>query len=254
MRSVLSCLLGFLCAATLCAVEPLFSSASESKWAVTKGSKSIGTITLLTSPSANRAEFRGPSGTVATMLGGNNSVWVRASGGDVDFATMSAATPENTATAALLLPFTPGKGDAVEMKNGKVSRYKFRGATADYTFDGKGPVRVDIDLGGQKITLKRTSVSSSSADAATFAIRPRKSAASKLARLSGDLLGPSDTSVSATAGGRGAGTTGLKLKDGGDYTAVAKLEKRDAAWKAKLDKALTDFQKTGQVGKAREDQ
>lgn len=255
MRSALSSIFVVVaCAATLCAAPPLFPSASESKWSVTKGSQPIGTITLLTSASGTRAEFRSPAGTVTTFLGGNNSVWVRSSGGDVDLAAVSAATPENTASVALLLPFTPSKTEQIETKSGKVASYKFRGATANYTYDAKGPSRVDIDLGGSRYTLTRTALSSSSADAATFAVRPRKSAAPRLARLSGDLLGPSETSVSATTGGRGAGTKGLELKDGGDYTAVEKLENRDAAWKAKLDAALDDFQKSGKVGKARENQ
>ena len=255
MKSVLSGLVAIASAAILvAAAPPLFNSPSESKWTVTQGSKSIGTITLLTSTSGTRAEFRAPAGTVTTLLGGNGSVWMRTSGGDVDLATISATMPETTTPAALLLPFSPMKNVDVDTKSGKVSVYKFRGATAAYTYDAKGPSKVEIQTGAQKLTLTRTSMSSSSADAATFAIRPRKGAASRLARLSGDLLGPSDTSVSATAGARGAGNKGLKLKDGGDYSAVEKLENRDAAWKKKLDTAHTDFQKSGNVGKAREDQ
>jgi hypothetical protein len=255
MKSVLSGVLVIASAAIFAATAPpLFNSPSESKWSVTQGAKSIGTITLLTSASGSRAEFRSASGTLSTLLGGNGSVWMRTSGGDVDLATISAARPETTTPAALLLPFSPTKTAGVVTKSGKVSTYKFRGATANYTWDSKGPSRVDIDLGGQKYTLTRTSMSSSSADASTFTIRPKKGAASRLARLSGDLLGPSDTSVSATAGAKGAGTKGLKLKDGGDYAAVEKLENRDAVWKTRLDTALTDFQKSGKVGKAREDQ
>ena len=254
MRSVLS--LAIVAGAVLfaAAATPLFNTPTESKWSVTQGSKSIGTITLLTSAAGTRAEFHPTSGAVSTLLGGNGSVWVRASGGDVDLATISATTPETTTATALLLPFSPMKTDAVETKSGKVTSYKFRGANADYTYDSKGPSKVEIDLSGKRYTLTRTSISASNADAATFAIRPRKGAASRLARLSGDLLGPSDTSVSATAGARGAGNKGLKLKDGGDYSAVEKLENRDAGWKKKLDNALTDFQKSGKVGKAREDQ
>ena len=255
MKSVLSGVVVLASAAILAAAAPpLFHSPSESKWAVTQGSKPIGTITLLTSNSGTRAEFHSSAGTVTTLLGGNGSVWMRTSGGDVDLATISATTPETTSAAALLLPFSPMKNADVDTKNGNVSVYKFRGATAAYTHDAKGPSKVVIETGNQKLTLTRTSTSSSSADAATFAIRPKKGAASRLARLSGDLLGPSDTSVSATAGARGAGNKGLKLKDGGDYAAVEKLENRDAAWKKKLDTALTDFQKSGKVGKAREDQ
>jgi len=247
MRSVLSLLLIF-------AAPSLFNSASESKWTVTKGSSTIGTITLLTSSSGTRAEFRSPSGTITTLLGGNGSVWLRTSGGDVDLATISATTPETTTATALLLPFTPMKSDAVTVKNGMPASYKFRGATANYTIDSKGASKVDLDLGGTKYTLTRTSISTSSADASNFAVRPRKSAASKLARLSGDLLGTSDASVSATSGPRGVGHPGMELKDGGDYAALKKLETRDTGWKNKMDAALADFQKSGKVGKSREEQ
>jgi hypothetical protein len=254
MKYVVSLLLLFSAAGLSAAPPPLFSGATESKWAVTKGSSSIGTITLLTSANGTRAEFRSPSGTVTTLLGGNGSVWLHASANDTDLATISATTPETTTAAALLLPFNTTKDAGIETKSGKVTSYKFRGATAVYTWDAKGPSKVDLDLGGTKYALTRTSLNSSNAPSSTFAVKPKKGAASRLARLSGDLLGPSDTSVSATAGGRGAGQVGLKLKDGGDYAAVEKLERRDMAWKKKLDSALEEFQKQGKVGKAREDQ
>lgn len=254
MKYVASCCLLIAGAVSLIAAPALFSTSSESKWSVSRGSAPIGTITLLTSSAGTRAEFRASSGGVTTFLGGNGSVWMRGSGGDVDLATISATTPESTSAAALLLPFTVTKTDAFDMKDGKVAAYSFRGAKATYTWDAKGPLKVNIELGGQKYTLMRTSLSSSNADASTFTVRPKKSAASRLARLSGDLLGPSDTSVSATAGSRGAGKKGLTLKDGGDYSAVKRLESRDDAWKAKIESALLEFQKSGKVGKAREDQ
>ena len=255
MKYLLSSWLLLAGTTALFAAPPLFTGATESKWILASGTRSLGTITLLTSSSGTRAEFRPQTGSpVTTLLGGNGTVWLRASGGDVELSTISASTPEQTAAAALLLPFTTTKNDVVENAGGKVASYRFRGAKAAYTLDAKGPTKVDLETGGAKYTLTRTSVSASSADASNFAIRSKKSAASKLARLSGDLLGPSDTSVSATAGGRGAGTKGLKLKDGGDYAAVEKLEQRDANWKANLDTALADFQKSGKVGKARENQ
>ena len=242
----------WLAVAILFPAPALFNSPTESKWSVSKGSTPAGTITLLTSPSGTRAEFHPPSGGVVVFLGGNGSVWMRASGGDTDLATISATTTESTTSAALLLPFTPMKTEAVDTKDGKVATYKFRGAKASYTYDAKGPARVDIEGGGgEKYTLTRTSLSASSADASNFAIRPKSSMSARMARLPGGLLGPSDTSVSATAGGRGAGTQGLKLKDGGDYAAVERVENRDAAWKAKLDDALEVFQKSGNVGKLR---
>jgi hypothetical protein len=240
--------------AVLAAIS-LISGNTESKWTVTKGSAPAGTITLLTSGSGARAEWRSPGKPATTvLLGGNGKVWLRTTGGDVELATISASPVENTVAPALLLPFLTSPGDAVDLQEGKPSTYSYRGSKALYTYDAKGPTKIEVKSAGQTYTLTRTSLTNSSADASNFAIRPRRGAASRLARLSGDLLGPSDTSVAATAGGRGVGTKGLKLNDGGDYAAVEKLESRDAAWKEKLDKALTEFQKDGKVGKSREDQ
>lgn len=238
------------------AAPALFPNATQSNWSVTKGGKPAGTITLLTSANATRAEFRGPgASTAATVfLGGQNKVWLRVTGGDTELESMNATNVENTTAPALLLPFTISPSMKVDVKDGKASTYAYRGATATYKYDAKGPSIVEIASPDGKYTLTRTSFATSKASADAFTIRPKKSAGSRLARLSGDLLGSSDTSVSATAGGRGVGHEGMKLEDGGDYTAVQKLEKRDAAWRAKLDAALAEFQKDGKVGKERENQ
>ena len=254
MKSALRVLILTGGAAAIFAAQPLFNSATQSQWTVTQGSKTIGTITLLTSASGTRAEFASPTGSKTTLLGGNNSVWMRTNKGDVELATISAATPETTAAAALLLPFTTTKNDAVVLSSGKTTSYKFRGATATYTYDSKGPSKVDLNVGGKQYTLTRKLLASSTADASNFRIQSASGRVSRLARLSGDLLGPTDTSVSATAGAKGAGTPGLHLKDGGNYDALETLEKRDTAWKAKMAPALDDFQKSGKVGKSREGQ
>src|SRR5205085_2744639 len=138
-------------AATSVGMQPLFTGATESKWTVTSAGKPTGTITLLTSPNASRAEWKK---------------------------------------------------------------------------DAKSPAAYYI--------ATRSSFGTSNADATNYAVRPKKGSASRLAALSVSLLGPSDASVSAGAAGRGAGEKGLKLKDGGDYDAVLKLENRDAKWHAKL--------------------
>jgi hypothetical protein len=233
----------------------LLAGSTESKWTATKGATPVGTITLLTSAAGTRAEWKSPGQPATTVfLGGNGKVWFRTTGGDVELATISASTVENSLAPALLLPFPTSSGDGIDTKDGKVTAYAYRGSKAMYTYDSKGAAKVEIRSGGQTYTLTRTSLTSSNADASNFAIRPKKGAASRLARLSGDLLGPSDTSVSATAGGRGVGTKGLTLNDGGDYGAVEKLENRDAAWRDKLAKALAEFQKDGKVGKTRENE
>jgi len=241
-------------AATSVGMQPLFTGATESKWTVTSAGKTAGTITLLTSPNASRAEWKKDAKSPAAVyIGTNGKIWMRATGGDVELSTISATTPENMSVAALLLPY-----DAVNRQltigEGKVMTYTYRGGKAAYRYDAKGPSSVDVTFGGQTYTLTRSSFGTSNADASNFAVRPKKGAASRLAALSGSLLGPSDASVSAGAAGRGAGEKGLKLKDGGDYDAVLKLENRDAKWHAKLDDALADFQKQGKVGKERENQ
>jgi hypothetical protein len=216
------------------AAASLISGNTESKWTVSKGSTSVGTFTLLTSNSGARAEWRTAGKPATTVfLGTGGKVWLRTTGGDVDVSTISTSNIENTLASALLLPDTK---------------------QATYRYDATGANKVEVKTAGQSYTLTRTSLTTSNADASNFAVRPKKSASSRLARLSGDLLGPSDTSVAATAGGRGVGTKGLKLNDGGDYGAVEKLENRDAAWKEKLSTALTEFQKDGKIGKSREDQ
>jgi hypothetical protein len=219
--------------AVLAAVS-LIGGNTESKWAVSKGSTSVGTITLLTSASGARAEWRAPDKPATTVFIGNGGkVWRRTTGGDVELSTITTSNLENTLASALLLPDTK---------------------QATYSYDAKGANKVEVKSEGQTYTLTRASLTTSNADASNFAVRPKKSASSRLARLSGDLLGPSDTSVAATAGGRGVGTKGLKLNDGGDYGAVEKLENRDAVWKEKLSTALTAFQKDGKIGKSREEQ
>ncbi len=213
---------GFL--AVLLAV--LFSTPTESKWIVTKGGTAAGTVTLLTSSSGSaRAELRtSPKSPVVVFLAGRDGkVWVRESGGDVELAQYKG---EKSLVPALLLT----------------------DAKAKYTKDAKGVSQVEMN----GLVAKRTSLATSNADASNFSIRPKKGAASKLARLSGDLLGPSNSKVSATAGGRGVGTKGLKLADGGDYAAVEAIENRDAAWAEKMSDALAEFQKDGNVGKGRE--
>lgn len=213
-----------LLAAWLLAV--LFSTPTESKWTVTKGGQAAGSVTLLTSAAGARAEWRASAKSpVVVFLGSKDKIWVRGSGGDVELAQYKGGVEKSIVPALL---FTDSK--------------------ATYTKDAKGPSEVKVS----GYVAKRTTLVASKADASQFAVRPKKGAASRLARLSGDLLGPSKSNVSATAGGRGVGTKGLKLADGGDYEAVESIENRDAAWAEKMSDALAEFQKDGKVGKGRE--
>lgn len=232
------------------ATPALFPTPSESKWSVTKGGASAGTITLLTSSTGTRAEWRTDAKSpVRVLLGGSGKVWVRTNNVDTELETMSAMTPEYAVVPALLLPFTVSVTDKVTTKNGKPASYTYRGGvTASYQFDAKGPSIVDVTVAGTKYTATRTSVSTSNADASNFTIRSKKGASARLAKAT-SLLGPSDSHVSATAGGRGVSGKGMKLNDGGNYDAVLALETRDEKWRAKLDSALTQFQQEGKVGK-----
>jgi len=196
-------------------------SGTESKWTVTKSGKGIASITLLTSTSGSRGEWKA-SGSAAPVifLASKGQTWVRQTGGDVEVASFKGGE-ERTIVPALL------------------------------GIDPSGRKTMKVASGPTTYTLTRTSLSASNADASNFAVRPKKGASSTISRLSGDLFGQSSSGVSATAGGRGVGNSGMKLKDGGDYEAVAALEKRDATWKAGLDQSLQEFQKDGKVGKER---
>jgi hypothetical protein len=211
------------------AAASLFSTPTESKWTVTKGTTAAGSVTLLTSARGVRAEWRAsaPKSPLVVFLGSNGKVWVRETGGDVEVAAYKGGIEKSIVPALL-----------------------FTDAKAKYTKDAKGPSVVEVN--GYK--LARKSLVTSNADASNFAIRPKKAASTRLASLSGGLLGPSQSTVSATAGGRGVGTKGLKLADGGDYAAVEAVENRDAAWKEKMNDALAAFQKEGKIGKAREEE
>jgi hypothetical protein len=215
-----------LLAATTLAAAPLFESATESKWTVTKAGQAAGTVTLLTSSSGVRAEWRASAKSpVVVFLGSKEKVFVRETGGDVELAAFKGGAEKSFVPALL-----------------------FTDAKAKYTRDAKGPVEVQVN----GYVAKRTTIGTSKADASNFAVRPKKSASSRLASLSGGLLGPSQSTVSPTAGGRGVGTKGLKLADGGDYAAVESLENRDAAWAETMSEALEQFQAEGKVGKGRE--
>jgi hypothetical protein len=217
----------------LAAAAPLLSPGTESKWKVMKGAAQLGTVTVLTSSNATRAEWKTiDKGPAEVFVGTGGKSWMKATGGDIELSTLKADLPERIVIPAFLAPFG---GES----------------TAKVESDAKGANKITIKSGKDTYTLTRTSLQSSNADASNFVVRPKSGAASRLARLSGNLLGESDTSVAATAGGRGVGTKGLHLADGGDYDAVEKLENRDANWQKKMDSALEKFQKSGKVGRNR---
>ena len=251
MRKVV--LLAALVTASAWAAAPpaLFQGATESKWTVSKADAPAGTVTLLTSASGSRAEYRAaPKSPVVVLLGGSGKVWLRVTGGDVELASDKTTGLQKSVLPALMLPYTTATTDKADVKTGKLTSFAFGSSKATYTYDAKGPAEIVVMSGGTRYVLNRTSHSTSNADASNFAVRPKAGAGSRLARLSGDLFGPSDTSVSATAGGRGVSGKGMKLKDGGNYDALLAVENRDEKWAAKMESVLEEFQRDGKVGKA----
>lgn len=235
----------------------LFSKPAESKWSVTTAGAPVATVTLLNDGTNARAEWRTSMKAPAiTFIAANGKIWLKAAGGDVDFATTSGSGSERLIIPSLLLPATVTAKDKVTLTSGKVSTYTYTPGTAakaTYLHDVSGASSIDITAGGKIYKLTRTTFAAKKSDATLFAVRPKKGATSRISRLAGDLLGPSDSSVSATAGSRGV-ERGSEFADGGDYAALAALEARDAAWKKNLDSALAEFQRAGSIGQARGEQ
>lgn len=243
-------LLFALAAITAVAAPPLFKAATESTWSVASDGKTVATVTLLTDGTNVRAEWKGASGAPLVFVGTGGKLWARQAGGDVEAATMPAGVEKQVAPA-LLLPYLLDAKAKTTLASGKVATYAWGTSTASYTWDGSGPSAIKVTSGAKSWTLTRSRVGKpTSMQATLFAVQPKKTAATRLASLAGGLLGPSDRSVSATAGGRGV-EKGAKFADGGDYDALAKLEARDEAWSGKIDAALETFQKEGKVGASR---
>ena len=203
--------------AALALVAATVTTGTESKWEVKKGKATIAMVTLLRNGTNARAEWKADAKSAPIVLiSGQGTLWIRQSGGDVE---------SKDYRGGIETSIVPGL-----MKDSER--------------------HAKLTLGGG-YTATRLSLVNRNVGASEFTIRPKKGAAQRIARLSGDLFGSTSSNASATAGGRGVGGSGLKLKDGGDYDALTKLENRDAEWKTKLDDALAEFQKDGKVGKER---
>lgn len=233
--------------AALAATAPLFRSATESRWDVSQGGKTTGTITLLTDGESSRVEYSAGKGAPTVFIATEGRIWARSRGGDVLLNEWKGA--EKAFVPALLLPTTTTPRDRVELAAGKPASYSWSDGSATYRFDETGPVTIEVKSGSSAWTLARKSATRSSADASTYEVRQRKGGVGRLARLSDSLLGPADTSVSATAGGRGV-EKGARFKDGGDYDALAKVETTDDEIDAALAKELQTFQQEGKVGRS----
>lgn len=238
-----------LAAVVALAAPPLFESPSESTWAVSSQGKAVATVTLLTDGKNVRAEWKGSTAPMV-FVGTQGKIWLKQTGGDLELASAPAGV-ERQVVPALLLPYLTTGKDKTTLASGKLSTYSWGTSSATYAWDAKGPATVEVKSGTKAWTLTRTKLGKPASSQATlFAVQPKKTAATRLASVAGGLLGPSDRSVSATAGGRGV-EKGAKFKDGGDYEALARLESRDEEWSKKLTAALETFQKQGKVGESR---
>ena len=231
-------------AATAALAAPLFTPPAESTWAVTSAGKPVATVTLLTDGKSVRAEWKAATGAPSIFITTAGKTWMKQAGGDIELDSAPLSV-EKQVLPALLLPSVAGKTDV------KSAPLTYGTSSAKYTFDANGAASVEVKSGKSSWTLTRKTFGKpKSTQAALFAVQPKKTAATRMAAVAGGLLGPSDRSVSATAGGRGV-EKGAKFADGGDYDALAELEARDEGWQAKLPKALEKFQKDGKVGESR---
>jgi hypothetical protein len=242
----------FLMTAAAAHAAPLFTTTTESTWSVRSGKDDVAKVTVISDGARVRAEWKARSGENVTLVGIDNKLWVKATGGDVAFASWKGGATEKAILPALLLPIVTSTSDKVALKSGKVSTYAYGASTATYTFDATGPSSIAVTSGGKSWTVARAaSTKPAKLDAMLFEVRPKQGMSGRLARAAGGLLGPSDSSVSATAGGRGV-EKGAKFADGGDYEALEKLEARDEEWQETLPSTLAKFQKEGKVGEAQE--
>jgi hypothetical protein len=240
--------------ASAASAGPLFTTTNESTWNVRSGKDDVAKITVLTDGSRVRAEWKARSGESVTLVGVDSKLWVKATGGDIAFSSWKGGATEKAVLPSLLLPVMTSTSDKVALKAGKASTYTYGSSTATYTFDATGPSSIAVTSGGKNWTVARaTSTKPAKIDSMVFEVRPKQGMSGRLARAAGGLLGPSDSSVSATAGGRGV-EKGAKFADGGDYEALEKLESRDEEWQETLPATLEKFQKEGKVGEARETQ
>ncbi|HXI12333.1 MAG TPA: hypothetical protein VNM92_06775 [Thermoanaerobaculia bacterium] len=247
-RTLLLYSIAAVAAVTSHAAPALFTTPTKSEWSVMNGKSTVGSVTLFSEARNSRAEWKADrSAAPIVFIGTSGKIWVRTvAGGDVELDSYKGGI-ESTIVPALLLPVTSTTSDDVAVASGKISSYHYRGARASYRHDTKGVSAVDLKAGSQQFVLARTSVGGAKADATLYVVRPRKAAASRMARLSGDLFAPSKGTVAATAGTRGV-EKGFKFADGGDYAALEKIEARDMEWQARLKEALAEFQREGKVG------
>lgn len=243
MNRVLTAVLAVTIVAASAEAATLFRTPTRSTWDVSKNGTAAGKVELASSGTMVRADWAPKSGAPSTLIGRDGKVWVRQNDGDVE---LSAAKSEASGfLPALLLPASAGR---VQESGGQVSAYTFGSSNASYKWDGSGPATVTVKDGSTTWTLQRSAVKPGSIAAATFEVRPKQGRGGRLASMAGNLLGGSNREVSTTAGVSGVDPKGIKLQDGGDWTALEAAESMNDEFNDAA--ALAEFQKAGKVGAA----
>lgn len=247
MRTGLMIVAAALLTATAANAASLFKTPARSTWTVTKNGSAAGKLELSSSGAMARADWAPATGNAHTTIARDGKLWLRTDDGDVDLT--ASKEPVASFVPALLLPATTSSRDKVSESAGRVSTYTFGSASASYTWDAEGPSKVDVKSGSTSWTLQRTAIRKGAVPIATFEVQPKQSRGGRLASMAGNLLGPSNREASTTAGVSGVDPKGIKLADGGDWTALAEAEAMNDEFTSDA-RQLESFQKSGKVGSA----
>jgi hypothetical protein len=235
-----------LLAAGALSAATLFPSANQSNWTVTQGGSTIGKLKMTTDGTKVRVDWTPSSGTASSFVAADGKIWTKGSGGDTDFNGYKDPVGRSV-VPVLLLPSLTAKSAKVSTSGSKVTSYNFEGVTAAYTYDAKGPQKIEISSGTKKYTVTRDSLTAGTGSMASFyEVKPKASKIAGLKGMAGSLLGPSDSSASASAGVRGMDDK-TAMEAGINLASVETLIAKDA--KA-IDADLKKFQKEGKVGGA----
>jgi hypothetical protein len=235
-----------LLAAGALSAATLFNSATQSTWSVAQGSTNIGKLTMTTDGKSVRVDWKPSSGAGSSLVGSNGKIWLKGSGGDEEFSKYR-DTVGKVVIPALLLPTTTAASDKVTAAANKVSAYNYGASSAKYTYDAKGPQKIEVTAGATKYTLTRDSITPGTGAMASFyEVKPKTSKLAGLKGMAGSLLGPSDSSASASAGVKGVSEEEA-MEAGINLARVEALIARD---EKPVDAELKKFQKEGKVGGA----
>lgn len=141
----------------------IFPGSTSSTWAVSKAGAQLGSITLLTSDDACRADLVNAGDSNMILIGRDGKLWRRDPERDVDYATF---TPRGFIPLAaitlppMLLPFAESTKPSFEFnKNGSLFIYHFRFGRALYWHDRDQSIhRVEVVSGSSKYQIERQSL------------------------------------------------------------------------------------------------